>query len=904
MLPKRARRVFHLGARRGSSIDAETDEEIQLHLALRREALMARGMSREDAEAESVRRFGPVQEMRSQLHAAAHRRDGQLHMREQLDLLWSDVKYSLGQLRRAPTLTSAIIATFGLGIGANATMYGVLDRLLLQPPPQVTDPAHLVIVKAKVRFSGTLVPTTMFSYPNFVDFQRVSGFKDVAAQTSLNEVPEGRGAQARRLSSVLVTGNYFRTLGVHPAAGRFMTAEDALPPNGNPVAVISYGLWQRAYGGSPDVIGKSLDFGSVRLTIIGVAPKGFSGVSLKPVDAWFPITTNPTLGSMAMLGKTFATERNATWISIIARTAPGASIARIDAQATASLNAGQRLEPKADTTGVVHVESVLPLRKESLSPEARVASLLAVVAAFVLLIACANVANLLLARALRRRREIAVRIALGISRKRLIMQLLMESLLLAVAGGAAALVVAWWGNGLMRSVLLSDFAWPDAPINARLLMFTGVMTLVVGVASGILPALQSQRLNLAGTLRESAQGGGVQRARVRTMLLLTQGVLSVVLLIGTGLFVKSLLKVSEVDLGMDTERIVRVSVDLNSAGWKDDRIESTFQQLQDKVRAMPGLNGAALGEGASFGWELGTTMIVPGRDSLPIPNAVGPNVVSITDEFFSVMGMKILSGRPITADDIRSGARVAVVSEPMAKYVWPTRSPLGECIKVGADSVPCSTIVGVVASVHAEQLVEDRPKALVYVPLDQGPRIYKARELFIRAASGSAERLITPLRRMLQAEMPELPYANIQVMHRALDAEIRPWKLGASMFGVFGTVALLLTAVGLYSTISYTVGQRLRELGIRMALGAQSDTIFRLILSYGLKTAAVSALIGCTVAWAAGKLVEPMLFQVSPRNPVVYGAVVFVLLVVAGVASLAPAFRASRGNLLAVLRDE
>ena len=559
--------------------------------------------------------------------------------------------------------------------------------------------------------------------------------------------------------------------------------------------------------------------------------------------------------------------------------------------------------PGADSTSRVFVESILPRRRASLSPEMKVASLLAGVAVLVLLIACANVTNLLLARAMRRRREIGIRLALGVSRSRLARQFLVESMSLALFGAAAALLVAWLGSILMRRVLLENVAWTGSPIDARLLAFTALAGALVGLATGLVPTLQYRSLDLSRVLRDSSQGS-VSRTRTRTALLLVQGALSVVLLVGTGLFIRSLQNVGQIRLGIDTDRVVAATVDLEQAGFTSPAIEDFYRQVEVRARAMPGVASATLGEGSSFGWSLGTKVIVPGIDSLPIPSGTGPNLVSVTADYFVTLGTRIVQGRAISAEDIRSAARVAVISEEMARRVWPGRSPIGACVKVGADSVPCNTIVGVAENVHQSAMIEGTPTSMIFVPLDQGRHFFRARTLFVRVARGPTDAMVEAVRRMLLGTAENLPYPDVRVLSSRLSDELRPWRLGATMFGAFGGLALLVTAVGLYSVIAYMVGQRMRELGVRVALGAAPGNILRLILSHGLRVAAASVALGLLIALVAGRFVRALLYQISPRDPIVFGGVAVIVLAVAVAASLPPAFRATRADPLTALKSE
>jgi predicted permease len=532
----------------------------------------------------------------------------------------------------------------------------------------------------------------------------------------------------------------------------------------------------------------------------------------------------------------------------------------------------------------------------------------------VLLIACANVANLLLVRAFSRRREIAVRLALGISRARLIRQLVTEAVVLAAAGGLAALAVVRAGSTLVQSVLLSDFAWSDSPIDGRVLAFTAAATIVVGLITGLVPAWQGSDPHLARTLKEGSRGAGLRRSRTRAGLLLVQAAVSVILLIGTGLFVRSLRNIHGLSLGLDVGRLLNASIDLRSVGMDRSAAEDYFERARDAVSKVPGVAAVTLADAAPFGtWSTGSSLDVPGFDSLPTSKQL-PNESWVAPNYFATVGTRMVRGRSFTEADTRSGAApVIIISESVARWLWPNQRAIGKCIRVGDKKDPCSEIIAIAQTAHSSQIAKAEEAMQIYLPLRQeSPDVReggllsdaRARVLIVRPTDDDPAALIEPVRRLMQTLVPGMPFANIRPMRQTLVDGMRPWRLGATMFAAFGLIALVLAALGLYSVVAYSVAQRMHEMGVRVALGAQAGDIRRLVLTQGLRIAALGVAIGTIIALATGKFVAPMLFHTSPRDPAVFGTVIAVLLGVATVASLVPAQRAVRADPLSALRAE
>lgn len=901
-MPASFRRLLDV-VRRGPASQARAiDDEIAFHLQERIDALVDQGWRPADAATEAARRFGDLATERPALFAAAQQRDRRIGILERLDAIRTDLNVSVRQLRHAPTFACGTIAAFALGIGANATMFSVIDRLLLRPPPQVAEPRNVYTLRAD--------PRRELSYPAFTLLRdNLSSAATIAVQTAPRQVAIGRADEATLAQSVFVDGGYFRTLGVRQVAGRLLSNDDAQLPSGQLVAVIGYGLWQRQFDGDPSVIGRELLVSTTAVRIIGVAPPGFNGVGSAPIDLWMPVTMATSLLPVGPQWP-WATATNAAWLQSVARVAPGVSAERVAARATALLRAAAAEHATRDTSISIAVQSVLPSRASVFSPEAKIAALLGAVAVLVLLIACANATNLMLARAIRRQREIAVRLALGVTRRRLIASLVADALLLAALGGVVAVAVAAGGASVMRSVLLDGLVWNGPLVDARTLGFVAVTTIVAGLLTGLLPSVVLLRqLDVGAAIGEGRHTGGVHRHRLVSSLVVVQTVLSSVLLIGALLFSRSLMNVRRVPLGIDTEHTVVVTPDARMMRTVGGRADALFMELAAAVARAPGVASVALAEGVPFSqWYLSTRIGVPGRDAESPEIKRGAYIRAVTSSYFATIGTRIVRGRAfVDADDRADGERIAIVSADMARSLWPTGDAIGQCVRLGADTVPCRRIVGVAEATQESAVGPNEPAspyaAIVYVPLSQGRRTIDARTLIARMMTPGGD-AVAKVRHAVQQAEPTMPLADVWFMQSKHDPELRPWRLGATMFTMFGALALVVSALGLYSVIAYGVTQRTREIGIRIALGAPGDRILGLIGGQGARLASYGVIIAIIAAAVLAPVVQPLLFQVSARSVTTYATVSLVVLVVAIAASLVPAARAARVNPMVALRAD
>ena len=907
MLPPRIRRALRLpfGRRR---VETETDDEIRFHLDARADALVATGLTRAEADAEALRRFGVLDEVRPQLLAAAKHREEKLTMVERLDALRDDLRYAMRQLRRAPGFSAALALTFALGIGANATMFEILDRLLFRPPAFMPDADRVGRVYLRSpRPDGTESIANNISYLRYTEMHdHTRAFAQTAAIYQDAQRVVGLGNAAEAVAVGLVSASFWEMFDVRPVVGRFFTPDEDRPPRGTNVVVLGYGYWQSRFGGDRAVIGRQLRVEAEMYTIIGVAPKGFHGIWATTTAAYVPIT----VGALEMLGSDrYYREHNMSWLEMIARLRPGATPDMANAELTRAYRQS-RLDAAAAKPGSTPItKQALALTRGELAPlpmdrgpkrseSAKVATWLAGVAAIVLLIACANVANLLIARGIRRRREIAVRVALGVGRGRLAAQLVTESVVVAVLGGVLGLALAHWGGGAIRRVLLPDVDWSFVPIfDSRVMLFTTVVVLFTGLLTGLAPAAHALRADVNASLKAGEREGGGNRSRLRSGLLVAQAALSVVLLIGAALFVRSLHNVQKVDLGWDPDRLLHVRLELRGTGTTDEQERAIMQRALDRVRAMPGVTSASTLVSVPFWMTWSEDVFVPGIDSAERQRTYVMNPVG--DDYFQTMGTRLLRGRAVGSTDPRDGPKVVVISEAMGKLLWKGKDPMGQCLRIGADTAPCSEVVGIAENMKFGDLGDDESMQM-YVPATQS----RTTGAIIVRTAGDPRAIAEPLRREVQQLLPGLGYASVRPLTSVLDPVVRQWRLGATMFSIFGALALLLAAVGLYGVIAYDVAQRMREMGVRVALGAQAADIRRLVLWQGIRVTALGVALGVIVAFVTVRYVEKLLFDTPAHDPVAFGASVGTILAVAVVASLIPARRATRVDPVVALRTE
>ncbi|HEX5437809.1 MAG TPA: ABC transporter permease [Gemmatimonadaceae bacterium] len=814
-----------------------------------------------------------------------------------MDSLIHDLRYAVRSLTRTPAFTCIAVVCLALGIGANSTMFSVIDALFLKPPAVVQDPGSIVRLYV-TRRSGYIqtVEGDGFAYPDYTDLRDNAHAFAGLATTHEARVSFGRGVGARQLDAMLTSAGYFSTLGVHPVLGRFFVSDEEHTPGAHPVAVLAYRFWQRQFAGDRGVIGRAIILNGHPFTVVGVAPEHFNGIDLQSIDLWAPMMQQE-LGALTALTNHFC-----ACYSIFGRLATGMTQTRAAAEASTILRHADESIEHLDHDPIVTLGPVNAAMGPGRSQPATVALWLSIVTGVVLLIACANVANLLLVRAARRRREIALRLSLGVGRGRLVRQLLTESILLALLGGVCGLLLASWGTDLVQLFPLPPI---EHLIDVRVLTFTALLSTTTGIVFGLVPAWQASRLELVGSLKDGAGGQGHGRSRLRGGLLATQVALSVVLLIGAGLLVRSLRNVQAIDTGMELDHTLLVSVDLGKAGYAAPAQRAFYSQALGRLRALRGVQQVSSAEMVPLYGVLGSRFTIPGRDSLPY-STEGPYINGVGSDFFATMGIPLRLGRAFTDGDRAGTPLVVIVNEAMARLYWPGRNPIGQCIQIrtgGADSTtpPCSQVVGVVANTRY-QLLGDPSTPGFYVPILQRAMV-PFRTLFVRTASSPAA-MITLVRRAMQTLAPDLPFVNVTPMSDVLGPQLLPFRLGALLFTIFGGVALLLAVIGLYGVIAYSVAQRTREIGVRMALGAQRTHVLRLVVRQGVMLTLIGIGGGAGIAMAGTRLMRSMLYGVSATDPLTFAGIALMLVVVAVVACWIPARRAASIDPVESLRAE
>jgi len=905
-------RLFQVALRTPQRARADADAELQAFLDARIEDLVQRGMTRDEARAEALLRLGgPLRDVRVQLRHLAERREEQLQFSDTVDGLVQDGRYALRSLRRRLGFAATAVLCLAIGIGANATMFGVVDALLLRPPAGVRDPGSLLWIRIAERAPAAVGGFTEYhrlGYSDYVDFSRSPSVAGAAAYATSQE-SFGRGAGARQVDVLRITHTVMPLLGVQPALGRFFGVDEDRV-GATPVAVLSYGLWQGQFAGATDVIGRTVRVRTTLYTVVGVAPRDFNGVDRMRVDLYLPpVAGNPYASEILSAPR--------GWADVLVRLRRGVHPERLAQELNTlyhNTHSGDKFRA-ADTIVVASSMRRLAMGSAQQVQNATVSLYLAGMAAVVLLVVCANVASLLLTRAVSRRREIAVRLALGIGRGRLIRMLMTESLVLAALGGVVSLVVGQWGGGVVRAALLSDTALGSSMLDPRVLAVTVAATVLTGLACGLAPVLHATRPDLTVALKAGEREGTEGRSRTLNVLLVAQIALTLVLLVGTGLFVRSLRNLDKLDLGFDVTTVLRAPAgSVQMLGYTPAQTDRFSHELRDRVATLPGVQHAALATGGPFADPPPSLpLAIPGR---VVDTDIETPISAVTPDFFATLGMSLRSGRIFSSADRAGAPRVAIVNETMARRYWPAGDAVGKCIQIGGafnntrpDTMPCTTVVGIVRtarqpSVFRQTIQDELPAAAYYVPFEQQDLDIRLpfATLYVRTV-GDAERAVPLVRRTMEALAPDLPYPDVVAFGSALAPQIRPRRLGVQMFGVLGGIALLLAIIGLYGVLAFHVTQRTHEIGVRVALGAQRDDVHRLVLGQGLLLGALGVALGLAVALIAAPAIGRLVYGVSPRDPLVLASTATTLLIVVVLASYLPARRAAAIDPIQALQE-
>jgi predicted permease len=826
-----------------------------------------------------------------------------------MENLIRDVRHGARLLARRPGFTAVAVASLALGVGLNTTLFSVVNAVLLRATP-VADPDRLVEIYSS---QHTDYPYLTSSYPDYLALRDgADAFSGLAAHGYVRGILSTGGRPAVTTGET-VTANYFDVLGLQPMLGRSFRAEENVGEGQHPVVVLSHALWQRRFGGRPDVLGQAVVLSGVSYTVIGVGPQGFAG-SVPGLEAqfWVPVMMIDRLTYQGIQseqdhdpGATRIEKRGHRWLFLEGRLAAGRTIEEARAQVDTIV---ARLRAEYPVTNEKMKAALLPGAGVRFHPmldgyvKAASAVLLAAVA-LVLTIACANVANMLLARGASRRRELAVRAAIGASRSRLVRQLLAESLLLAAVGGTLGVLLAAWAGRLLTSAPTDWLPVPvqfDFHLDGRVLAFAVFVSLVTTLLFGLAPALAASRPDLVPALKADATGEGSVRRGVtlRDALVVTQLALSLVLLVAGALLARGFLAARGTDLGFDPGPISSLSFNLQMNGYDLDRALALRKRVLQDLRALPGVVGAATVSRLPLATDINMEGIrLRGRhQAQDEPDLI--DAVEVGAGYFPVVGVPIVDGRAISEDDVENGRRVLVVNETMARRYWPGRSPLGELVYTeGFESVPYQ-VVGVSRD-HKVRSVGEEPRPLLHAPTEKS----RATALAVRT-NVPAEQALPMLRAAILALEPDIVFGDDAPAAEVVATTTAPTRIGALLLGAFGVLALVLASVGLYGVIAYSVTMRTRELGVRMALGARPADLLRLVLGQGARLATIGIGAGAVLAALVGRVLGALLYGVSALDPVAYALAATILLAVAALATLVPALGASRVDPLRALRAD
>jgi macrolide transport system ATP-binding/permease protein len=812
--------------------------------------------------------------------------------------LWQDLRYGARMLMKRPGITLIIVLTLALGIGANTTLFSLLDAMLLKSLPGIADAERIVQIGRTNLDTGEWFGPLV--YPDYRDYRdQNSTFAGIAAE-SRQQFHFGTDKIAERVKGALVSGNYFDLFGVRAAQGRLLQASDDEVEGAHPVAVISERLWRNRLGAEP-VIGKTISLNSYPYTIIGVAAE-FNGTSRNKerTDVWIPMT-------MWRQGDRAMVQRDMDWLNnrladfgqYYGRLKPGVTIGQ--AQADLSTIAGRlrQIYPETNAGRGVRVLAGFGMSPGDRREIGFLIGVLFGIVAIVLLIACANVAGLMLARASARRKEMGIRLALGAGRLRLARQLLTESALLAMLGGALAIVVAFWLMYWIRASLpdeMRDALWQiEFAPDWRVLSFTLGLSIATGFLFGLAPALQSSKPDVLPALKDSGGSFSHRGGRLRSALVVAQIALSLVLLISAGLCVRTLQNLQAVDLGFEAENVVTAKLDLGRQNYSEAQGREFYRRLLERVQSLPGVQAASLAIHVPLsksGW--GGYAAVDNQPPFDIPYHV------VTPGYLDTMGIPLLAGRQFTEQDDTRSARVAIINETFARQVWPNENPVGRLFRKGDQTDPTIEVIGVARDAIDWSLEDDAQRA-AYFPLAQH---YKDdMTLHLRAAT-KPELLIAAVRQEIRALDPKLPTYDVKTLEQYRRDYLFVKRFQAALIGGFGLLAIALASVGLYGALSYSVAQRTQEIGVRMALGARTGEVLRLVVGQGVRLIAIGVILGLAGALAAARVLKSLLYGVSLTDPLTFVGIPLLLLVVALLACWIPARRATKVDPLVALRHD
>ena len=824
-----------------------------------------------------------------------------------METLGQDIRYALRMIVKNPAFSAIAVLSLALGIGANTTIFTVVNAILLNPLP-VKDISRLVemdTIDTKTMVTQANATKLGMSYPNCQDYQRQNQVFSGLTCISGGPLTWSGGAEPRQIQGQLVSANYFDVLGVQPSIGRFFFPDEDKKPGGNNVVVLSYSLWSDKFGSDANLVGKTLNLNATPYTVIGIAPRGFKGTfTFSPAElVWIPVS---------MYGQAFAgffkdnfNDRRFLAAGTVGRLRDGVSLS----QAEASLK-----------TIALHLESEYPKdnagRSVALTRLADAAvganefgqihlagGVMMGIVGLVLLIACVNLANLLLAQSARREKEIAMRAALGASRSRLLRQMLTESIVLSLLAGIVGLAIAYGG----RTVLWA-FRPPfiekngiDLALDSHVLLFTLSIALLTALLIGMAPAIKAARPNLAEVLKAGGRGGTVSWTRnpLRSMLVVSEIALALVALIGAGLFIRSMQNAQRIDPGFESEKLFMMAFDLGALHYDEGRAQEFFRAAVERAKASPGVEAATVASNIPLGGGFARTVFPEGQDEATGYRGTLTQLDDITPGFFDTLRIPLIRGRVFNDADRKNTLQVAVISEAMVKQFWPNEGAVGKRFHFFGDAT-LREVVGVVKNTVVDQIGEE-PQPIVYLPITQD--FSPAVTLQVRT-TGRPGGVIGTVRGQIQALDANMAITNVQTIEEIMSQGLWAPRMGAGLLSVFGGLALILAAVGVYGVLSYSVSQQTREIGIRMSLGAQQGQVMRLVIGQGIKLAVAGLALGLLVAFGLTKVLSSLLFGVSAHDPVTFGGVSLVLVTAAILACYIPARRATKVDPIIALRYE
>jgi macrolide transport system ATP-binding/permease protein len=817
-----------------------------------------------------------------------------------VESLLTDLRYALRSMARRPGFTLAAVLSLALGIGANTTVFGLVDVLLLRTLP-VADPGRLVrLYTLDARHPGAPMP--MVSHLNWKDYrEQARSFTGILGYDT-NPISVVTGGEAFMTTGQLVSENYFQLLGVHPRLGRTFSLEEATKLGAHPVVVVSDHFWRQQLGADPAAVGRTIKLDGHPYTVIGVAPEGFSGCDLGlQSDLWVPMSMNRQISPDPSVN--WYETRRGLFIFAVGRLRPGVTLAAARAEMTAI---ARRLEQDYAQANKGRTVVMTPLPQATLPPGQRekltgASWMLLGIVALVLLIACANVANLLLARALSRRREIAVRLSQGAGRGRLVRQLLTESLLLALLGGAAGLLLMIWADRALVAFLASlpNPVTIELGVDLRVLAFTLAVSVLTGLVFGLAPALQSTRPQLVTALKTQAAAAPAAAVRgmgLRGALVAGEVGLALVVLIAAGLFLRSLAAAQRIDPGYDTGRLLTMSFDAGLYGLDQGRGEQLFRAVRERVAALPGVEAAALAQAGPMQLSVTRSVFLEGQENPD--NGLLVQVDAVDPAFFRTMGVPVVAGRGFLEADRQGAPAVALVNRTLAGKYWPHQDAVGK--RFHFHGTPPIEVVGVARDAKYTDLAEE-PQPYVYLPLAQN---YAAGVTLMVRASQRPAALLPAVERQVHALAPGMPLVGAGTLADTIETSLWAPRLAASLLGLFAALALALAAVGIYGVMSFSVAQRSRDIGIRMALGARRGKVMSMIVGQGMVQVACGLAGGFAVALAGSRLAASLLIATSPTDPVAFAATPLLLALIALLALYAPARRATRVDPTLALRSE